>query len=120
MLTLSLAYGAPFVKKFYWTRLAQKIAGDSSARGVNHWNAKRCSAVNLRAQPLLLKSLSLFFHKNFNTKLCMDTRRGTERDVANLENTAQRLGFEYVRVFNDCTKKELIDWVERGALIFLK
>jgi len=50
----------------------------------------------------------------------MDTRRGTERDVANLENTAQRLGFEYVRVFNDCTKKELIDWVERGALIFLK
>nr|CAB3262211.1 uncharacterized protein LOC100178691 [Phallusia mammillata] len=45
----------------------------------------------------------------------LEERHGTEKDAANLQNTAKMLGFEYVRVIDDCTKEDMMAWIETVA-----
>ena len=46
----------------------------------------------------------IFNHKNFDQRLGLKVRNGTDTDRDNLEITLKRLDFE-VRVYNDCAYK---------------
>lgn len=42
----------------------------------------------------------------------MTTRTGTNVDASNLRRTAKKLGFEYVRVFDDLDEKYILKWID--------
>ena len=48
----------------------------------------------------------IFNHKNFDPRLDLKTRNGTDADRDNLQLTLRQLGFD-VKVYNDCSFKEI-------------
>lgn len=54
-------------------------------------------------------------HMNFEAHLDVPTRKGTEVDCEQLENTAKMLGFEYVRSFHDLIVAEIVKLVGQIA-----
>jgi len=57
----------------------------------------------------------IFNYKNFDENTRLEERKGTDKDAENLKNMALNLGFEYIRQFDNCTKKETLDWINLVA-----
>lgn len=57
----------------------------------------------------------IFNYKNYHPKMGLSVRKGTDKDAENLKNMAKNLGFEFIRVFPDCTVQETKDWIEHIA-----
>ncbi|XP_039273780.1 caspase-3-like isoform X2 [Styela clava] len=55
----------------------------------------------------------IFNHMYFLPHLGVNSRKGTHEDAKNLEKTAKKLGFEYVRIFDDLNVKDIRSWVAR-------
>ena len=56
----------------------------------------------------------IFNHKNFDPRLDLKTRNGTDADRDNLQLTLRQLGFD-VKVYNDCSFKEIEQVLEELA-----
>ena len=54
----------------------------------------------------------LIFHFfSFDSSLHYPDRTGSFKDVLKFKHIAVKMGFDYVRVIENCTKRELFDWV---------
>ncbi|XP_076824144.1 uncharacterized protein LOC143470121 [Clavelina lepadiformis] len=57
----------------------------------------------------------IFNQKNFDPKLRLKVRLGTDMDAMNIEDTVKNLGFEYVRIIHDASKQLIQRWLKRVA-----